>query len=163
MSFGEEKLLVKHIKWNNWPDRGVPKHKMAPFRLLGRINNVEPVVIHCSAGAFIVLLVCIKVLGVNAILKKFKTFCLNNVENNEIKACLCPINISRHWPNWYNRWTSHGLESAFCWGGVGISERCEGTSNESPRLRPNGGAVHLYAPNAFKPRGEQRGCKVVRG
>jgi len=46
----EECLVVKHIKWNQWPDRGVPKNKMATFRLLSRIQEFDPVVVHCSAG-----------------------------------------------------------------------------------------------------------------
>uniref|UniRef100_A0A915DE17 Uncharacterized protein n=1 Tax=Ditylenchus dipsaci TaxID=166011 RepID=A0A915DE17_9BILA len=45
-----EPLEVKHVKWNEWPDRGVPKQKMAPFRLLARIHNIEPILVHCSAG-----------------------------------------------------------------------------------------------------------------
>jgi len=44
-----EPLEVKHVKWNNWLDRGVPKNKLAPFRLLARIQGLEPVLVHCSA------------------------------------------------------------------------------------------------------------------
>lgn len=50
VSYREEKLMLRHLKWNNWPDRGVPELKMAPLRLLGKISGQEPVLIHCSAG-----------------------------------------------------------------------------------------------------------------
>lgn len=43
-------ITVKHIKWNDWPDRGVPEFQLAPFRLLRRVLNISPVSIHCSAG-----------------------------------------------------------------------------------------------------------------
>lgn len=46
----EPSIELKHIKWNQWPDRGVPKNKMATFRLLSRIISFEPVLVHCSAG-----------------------------------------------------------------------------------------------------------------
>ncbi|CAI5444737.1 unnamed protein product [Caenorhabditis angaria] len=44
-------LLVKLIKWPNWPDRGVPDEKChtVPRRLLDRVRHGSCVV-HCSAG-----------------------------------------------------------------------------------------------------------------
>ncbi|VDK88533.1 unnamed protein product [Litomosoides sigmodontis] len=47
---GSKKLILEHIAWNDWPDRGVPNNFLAPFRLLQRIKNQIHVVIHCSAG-----------------------------------------------------------------------------------------------------------------
>ncbi|KAI1709119.1 protein-tyrosine phosphatase domain-containing protein [Ditylenchus destructor] len=43
-------LEVMHIKWNHWPDRGVPQNKMAAFRLLHKMQDFDPVLVHCSAG-----------------------------------------------------------------------------------------------------------------
>lgn len=53
VSWGDKKIEVKHYKWNNWPDRGVPDNKMAPFRLITRLQKNCPVIIHCSAGSFV--------------------------------------------------------------------------------------------------------------
>ncbi|KAI1729581.1 protein-tyrosine phosphatase domain-containing protein [Ditylenchus destructor] len=47
---GGEPLEVTHIKWNNWPDRGAPSNKLAPFLLLKQLQDKAPVVVHCSAG-----------------------------------------------------------------------------------------------------------------
>ncbi|CAI5450468.1 unnamed protein product [Caenorhabditis angaria] len=43
-------LNVEHWQWKAWPDRGVPEVPMATFRLLFRLKNACPVVVHCSAG-----------------------------------------------------------------------------------------------------------------
>ncbi|CAJ0582770.1 unnamed protein product, partial [Mesorhabditis spiculigera] len=36
--------------WNNWPDRGVPPNFLACLRLINRVMDLTPIVVHCSAG-----------------------------------------------------------------------------------------------------------------
>ncbi|VDM37022.1 unnamed protein product [Toxocara canis] len=47
-----ERLTIKHLRWKNWPDKGVPSSVFAPFRLLkmARQSTARPTVVHCSAG-----------------------------------------------------------------------------------------------------------------
>uniref|UniRef100_F1KY67 Tyrosine-protein phosphatase non-receptor type 9 n=1 Tax=Ascaris suum TaxID=6253 RepID=F1KY67_ASCSU len=47
-----EQIKLHHILWKNWPDKGVPKNELAPFRLLklSRETPKRPTVVHCSAG-----------------------------------------------------------------------------------------------------------------
>ncbi|CAJ0607191.1 unnamed protein product [Cylicocyclus nassatus] len=42
--------IVEHIQWKDWPDRGVPPTNLSSFRLLMRVRNLTPIVVHCSAG-----------------------------------------------------------------------------------------------------------------
>uniref|UniRef100_A0A914ZCI5 SH2 domain-containing protein n=2 Tax=Parascaris TaxID=6254 RepID=A0A914ZCI5_PARUN len=47
-----EHLSLKHLRWKNWPDKGVPLSVLAPFRLLtmSRQSTNRPTIVHCSAG-----------------------------------------------------------------------------------------------------------------
>ncbi|KHN88011.1 Tyrosine-protein phosphatase non-receptor type 9 [Toxocara canis] len=47
-----EHLTIQHIRWKNWPDKGVPSSVLAPFRMLRmcRQSNTRPTLVHCSAG-----------------------------------------------------------------------------------------------------------------
>uniref|UniRef100_A0A0M3I258 Protein-tyrosine phosphatase n=2 Tax=Ascaris TaxID=6251 RepID=A0A0M3I258_ASCLU len=46
----EVPLVVEHMAWNNWPDRGVPENYLACFRLLARLKSFTHIIVHCSAG-----------------------------------------------------------------------------------------------------------------
>ncbi|XP_067833131.1 receptor-type tyrosine-protein phosphatase kappa-like, partial [Heptranchias perlo] len=45
---------VRQFHYRDWPDHGVPRHQIAIYRLIKRINqssrHTGPIVIHCSAG-----------------------------------------------------------------------------------------------------------------
>ncbi|VDM37835.1 unnamed protein product [Toxocara canis] len=47
-----ETIKLLHVLWKNWPDKGVPKNDLAPFRLLklSREETKRPTIVHCSAG-----------------------------------------------------------------------------------------------------------------
>ncbi|CAJ0567684.1 unnamed protein product, partial [Mesorhabditis spiculigera] len=46
----KDTLIVEHLCWNNWPDRGVPPNFLACLRLINRVKDLTPIVVHCSAG-----------------------------------------------------------------------------------------------------------------
>uniref|UniRef100_A0A915Q4B1 Protein-tyrosine-phosphatase n=1 Tax=Setaria digitata TaxID=48799 RepID=A0A915Q4B1_9BILA len=48
----KNRLVIKHMRWKDWPDKGVPSSVLAPFRILkiARQSLQRPTVIHCSAG-----------------------------------------------------------------------------------------------------------------
>ncbi|CAD5210722.1 unnamed protein product [Bursaphelenchus okinawaensis] len=43
-------ITVEHMLWKKWPDRGVPKEYMCCFRMIKKMAQFMPVVVHCSAG-----------------------------------------------------------------------------------------------------------------
>ncbi|MCP9265322.1 Tyrosine-protein phosphatase non-receptor type 9 [Dirofilaria immitis] len=46
------RLNIKHLRWKDWPDRGVPSSVLAPFRILKIVRQSldRATVVHCSAG-----------------------------------------------------------------------------------------------------------------
>ncbi|VDN34371.1 unnamed protein product [Cylicostephanus goldi] len=47
----EESSNVKHIQWENWPDRGVPPTKLTATNILSEVRGTtKPIIVHCSAG-----------------------------------------------------------------------------------------------------------------
>ncbi|VIO89375.1 Uncharacterized protein BM_BM1354 [Brugia malayi] len=46
------RLTIKHIRWKEWPDKGVPTSVLAPFRILRIVRQSlhRTTVVHCSAG-----------------------------------------------------------------------------------------------------------------
>lgn len=46
----QNRQIVRHFHWREWPDRGVPINHLAPLRLLNFLNPYERVLVHCSAG-----------------------------------------------------------------------------------------------------------------
>ncbi|CAD5210009.1 unnamed protein product [Bursaphelenchus okinawaensis] len=50
VSAEDSTLTVEHMLWKNWPDRGVPKEYLSCFRMIRKMTQYVPVVVHCSAG-----------------------------------------------------------------------------------------------------------------
>ncbi|CCD64993.1 Protein-tyrosine phosphatase [Caenorhabditis elegans] len=51
VSFGDQKMSVRHLHWSDWPDRGVPPCKLTSLELLSAVRGSRvPIVVHCSAG-----------------------------------------------------------------------------------------------------------------
>lgn len=48
-------LAVRHLHWLNWPDHGVPLQQLAPLRLIHFLDGYRRIVIHCSAGKFLMV------------------------------------------------------------------------------------------------------------
>ncbi|VDK86957.1 unnamed protein product, partial [Onchocerca ochengi] len=46
------RLIIKHLRWKDWPDKGVPSSVLAPFRILKIVRQSlnRTTVVHCSAG-----------------------------------------------------------------------------------------------------------------
>uniref|UniRef100_A0A914Q2T8 Protein tyrosine phosphatase n=1 Tax=Panagrolaimus davidi TaxID=227884 RepID=A0A914Q2T8_9BILA len=45
-----EKFNCEHVLWTGWPDHGVPNEYLATLRLIERMSNYSPCLVHCSAG-----------------------------------------------------------------------------------------------------------------
>lgn len=44
-------MVVRHLHWSEWPDRGVPPCKLTSLELLSAVRGSRmPIVVHCSAG-----------------------------------------------------------------------------------------------------------------
>uniref|UniRef100_A0A8R1DYZ7 Protein-tyrosine-phosphatase n=1 Tax=Caenorhabditis japonica TaxID=281687 RepID=A0A8R1DYZ7_CAEJA len=51
VTYQETKMTVRHLQWNDWPDRGVPPCKLTSLELLSTVRGSKyPIVVHCSAG-----------------------------------------------------------------------------------------------------------------
>uniref|UniRef100_A0A0R3S4X2 Tyrosine phosphatase n=1 Tax=Elaeophora elaphi TaxID=1147741 RepID=A0A0R3S4X2_9BILA len=48
----DTRLTIKHIRWKEWPDKGVPTSILAPFRILKIVRQSlhRATIVHCSAG-----------------------------------------------------------------------------------------------------------------
>ncbi|EGT40089.1 hypothetical protein CAEBREN_05256 [Caenorhabditis brenneri] len=48
---GGNTMIVRHLHWSEWPDRGVPPCKLTSLELLSAVRGSRmPIVVHCSAG-----------------------------------------------------------------------------------------------------------------
>jgi len=48
-----QEIIVKHIRWLDWPDFGIPKTGLGMLRVLRKIEiegKGSPAIVHCSAG-----------------------------------------------------------------------------------------------------------------
>ncbi|VDM44486.1 unnamed protein product [Toxocara canis] len=65
---GERTQIVRHVLWNGWPDKGVPRSTTGALRLIIRTQTLSPVIVHCSAGVgrtgtIVALDACMRVLS----------------------------------------------------------------------------------------------------
>ncbi|VDM46868.1 unnamed protein product [Toxocara canis] len=84
-----EHLTIQHIRWKNWPDKGVPSSVLAPFRMLRmcRQSNTRPTLVHCSAGigrtgCIVAIEMCVQ------LLLTLKPFNLTDVQFVYVVRCL---------------------------------------------------------------------------